>query len=165
MKTIPTTTPTLSDSLSSALQQPVSEIMETAVVCAQPTMSLRAVMQLMVGKGINGLPVVDPNDRPIGIVSQTDLIRDRYAHASQQDTSLQALENEATVEDVMTPLIFSLPETATIAQAAALMVYERIHRVPVISAQNRVVGIVSPLDILRRIAALAGFKNPGLPRP
>ncbi len=165
MKTTPPGKTSLTDSLLGALQRPVAEIMERSVVCAQPTMDLRAVMQLMVGKGIIGLPVVDANDRPVGIVSQTDLIRDRYAHASHQDVSLQAPEGEVTVEDVMTPLVFSLPETATIAQAAALMVYERIHRIPVISAQNRVVGIVSPLDILRWIATLAGFKNPGLPRP
>lgn len=151
--------------LSGALRLPLSGIMARSVVCARPDMDLGSLVRLMVGRSILGMPVVDAHERPVGMVSQTDLIRDRCAHVSQPGALRPSAQDSATVEDVMTPLVFSLPETATVAQAAALMVYEGIHRIPVISLQNRVVGIVCPLDILRLLAQLAGFKSPGLPQP
>jgi CBS domain-containing protein len=127
-------------------------------------MDLRSAMQLMVGRGILGLPVVDDSERPIGMISETDLLRDQFVYTSQQEPSPTS-RRTGTVADLMTPFVFSLPDTATVGQAAALMVYEGIHRIPVISADNRLVGIVSPLDILSLIATLAGFRNPRLPRP
>src|SRR5262249_50102003 len=65
-----------------------------------------------------------------------------------------------TVGDIMVPLAFALPESASIAQAAALMAYEGVHRVPVVSTSREVVGLISSLDVLRWLAQRSGFLVP-----
>ena len=52
---------------------------------------------------------------------------------------------------------FTLPEAATVSQAAAIMAYERIHRVPVVTTDGSVVGIVCALDIVAWLAAHDGY--------
>jgi CBS domain-containing protein len=60
----------------------------------------------------------------------------------------------------MSHLVFSLPEGATVPQAAALMAYEGVHRAPVVSVDDRVVGIVSSLDVLKWLGRHYGFVVP-----
>ena len=59
------------------------------------------------------------------------------------------------------PIAFTLPESASIAHAAALMAYENVHRIPVVASDGSVVGIIAALDILRWLAVNAGFALPG----
>ena len=62
------------------------------------------------------------------------------------------LPARATVADIMMPIVFALPENATVAKASALMVFEGVHRIPVVSSGGQVVGILSSLDILGWLA-------------
>jgi CBS domain-containing protein len=60
----------------------------------------------------------------------------------------------------MTPVSVTLPEDACVAQAAAIMAYEGIHRLPVIGASHEVVGLISSLDVMRWIARRSGYVVP-----
>jgi CBS domain-containing protein len=60
----------------------------------------------------------------------------------------------------MTPVTFVLPENASIAQAAALMAYEGVHRIPVVSCSGDIVGLVSSLDVLRWLGQASGYLVP-----
>jgi len=64
------------------------------------------------------------------------------------------------VEDVMTPFAFSLPSDAPVSRAAALMAYEGIHRLAVVSHDGTLVGVVTSLDIMRWLAQRAGYVVP-----
>ena len=50
-----------------------------------------------------------------------------------------------------------MPAHSSIARAAALMSYERVHRVVVLSPSRAVVGIVSAMDVLRWLARNDGY--------
>lgn len=54
----------------------VSEIMATDVVCVSKEVKLDVVHDLFLELGISGVPVVDGQGRPIGVVSKTDLLRE-----------------------------------------------------------------------------------------
>ena len=155
----------------------VASIMSSETICVDQNLSLEALIQVFLQRGISGAPVVDETGRPLGMVSKTDLLRDEHENAglyqSEAETcapDVGALEpghglhleavREGKVRDIMTPISFSLTENATVARAAALMAYERIHRVPVVSQAGRVVGVVSALDIARWIARESGFCVP-----
>jgi CBS domain-containing protein len=56
----------------------------------------------------------------------------------------------------MTSQAFALREDATLSQAAFLMASERIHRVVVVSANGKIAGLVSALDVLRWMASAKG---------
>lgn len=129
------------DNLSAAaVRTPLSDIMTGDVLCVFPDLRVEHLIDLLVESNVSGAPVVDDGGRPIGIVSKSDLVRGFAAGT--------------TVADIMMPLAFTLPETASLSRAAALMAFEGIHRIPVVSSKGRVIGIVSALDITRWLAKL-----------
>jgi CBS domain-containing protein len=123
---------------------PLSSVMTADVVCVTPDLGLTALTTLLVERGFSGAPVVDAEGRPLGVVSKTDLLR-------------EPLTSRGTVGDVMMPLAFTLPETASLSQAAALMVEEGVHRLPVVSSEGKVIGLLSSFDVMRWIARESGY--------
>jgi CBS domain-containing protein len=118
--------------------------MRIDVVAVASGTPIEVVRDLLLERGISGAPVLNEGRRPIGIVSKTDLLRYRGPRG-------------AIVDDVMTPLAVSLGPEASVAKAAALMVSEGIHRILVVSEDGELLGIVTPLDILRMLAATGGY--------
>jgi CBS domain-containing protein len=127
-----------------ALQTCLREVMTRDVVCVGPDESAEAALRLLVEHGISGLPVVDAAGRPLGVLSRSDLLEERLEVLTEGE-----LGEPARVRDLMTQAALSLPESASVAEAAALMASYGVHRVPVVSAEGVLVGVVSPLDLLR----------------
>lgn len=154
---------------------PVSEVMTVQVVAVRPDVSLEALADLLLDRGIGGAPVVDEAGRPVGVVSKTDLMREhlmagdtaeavtpgwhpRRAHFQVEvGRGFHETATPPSVGDVMTPTAFTLSEDAPVAEAAALMAFENVHRVPVVAGDGRVVGIVTSLDLLRWMAQREGY--------
>ena len=61
------------------------------------------------------------------------------------------------VADITVPYVLSLHEEAPISVAAALMAYENVHRLPIVSSDGDVIGVVSTLDIVRWLAQTTGM--------
>ncbi len=126
----------------------VDAIMTHSVICVTPSWNLRELMALLVDGNISGVPVVDDRWRPIGIISKSDLVRFVAEHGSV---------DSATVADCMLPLALSVTPDMPVAQVAALMAWEGIHRLPVCGPAGDVVGIVSALDVARWLAQSSGY--------
>ncbi|MDB5364204.1 MAG: histidine kinase [Rhodospirillales bacterium] len=52
-----------------------SELMETVVICTKPSSTIKQAADLMLKHRVSALPVVDPRDHVIGLLSEGDLIR------------------------------------------------------------------------------------------
>ncbi len=157
----------------------VSALMTTQVLAVRPDVSLEALADLLLERGIGGAPVVDEAGRPVGVVSKTDLMREhlmagdtgevvtpgwhpRRGHFQvEMERGFHAEPAPASVADVMTPAALTLSEDAPVAEAAALMAFEGIHRVPVVAGDGRVAGIVTSLDVLRWLAQQEGYLTAG----
>jgi CBS domain-containing protein len=113
----------------------VATIMTRAVHCVRPDTRLESAAALFLERGIRAAPVVDGDGKVLGVVTRADL-----AGAG------------ATVGLVMSHHAFSLPERATVARAAELLMHEGTHCVPVVAADRTILGIVTPRDITRWIA-------------
>lgn len=159
---------------------PVRDIMSKAVLCARPSLRVEDLCALLVDEGITGMPVVDESGRACGVVSRSDVLhavverkRNQLPSASGPGSAAgvdlnhselsQAVDPNLRVADIMMPVAFTLEEEDSVAQAAALMATERIHRIPIVSphavpGQNTVVGIVSSLDVLAWLAAGSGYE-------
>ena len=135
---------------SAANQIPVWAIMHSEVFCALPSVTIEFTLSLLLDKGISGLPVVDAEGFPLGMVSKTDLVR--WMH----ETTAPAM-TRTTVAEVMAPLAFTLPSDAVLSHAAALMAIEGVHRLPIVAPDGKVVGILSALDIVRWLAKHDGY--------
>lgn len=154
----------------------VAELMTRDVVTVEPELAVEALTAIFLERGISGAPVVDPGGRPIGIVSKTDVIRDRFFSGESVDFTpvdlrrggvrapldpgLHVQESGPVVREVMTPLAFAMPEDASIARASALMALEGVHRVVVVDHRGKVSGILSSLDVLRWLARSEGYAVP-----
>ena len=124
----------------------ISTIMTADVWCAREDLELERLRALLVQRSVSGAPVVDGAGRCIGVVSTADLARARA--------------DAVTVRDVMARVTFVLPDNASISQAAALMAVEHIHRVPIVTDDGRVAGIVSSIDVLAWLARQDGYVVP-----
>ncbi len=149
------------------------DIMTTPVLTVKDTMSIEEVSDFFVNKMITGAPVVDENDKAIGVVSLSDIARNepRREHIisdkinndfimrdwdafSQEETSGYHLEESETltVRDIMTPFVYKVEEETPLKQIASVMLSGRIHRLFVVN-NEKIIGIVSSLDMLKTFLA------------
>lgn len=143
-----------------------SQVMTRDVLSARPDWSVDQLVEFLTEHGISGAPVLSEHDEPIGVVSLTDVARngaitersaeapDYYRHGLEQIVGRDQLaafrvevESETTVADIMTPVLFSVDQDASVQEVAGAMVTGRIHRVLVTQAK-KVVGIISSMDLL-----------------
>ncbi|MBC2906937.1 CBS domain-containing protein [Streptomyces sp. PSKA01] len=136
--------------------------MTSEVVEARREMSYKEVARLLHGHRISGVPVVDHDDKVLGVISETDLIRRQAAHAGRgagRRFRLPALRRSArveaakaratTAEELMsTPAITMHPEQR-VADAARVMERHRVERLPVVDEEDRLIGIATRRDLLR----------------
>ena len=110
----------------------VRDVMTSEALTTTPETPVAEVAQLLLARGLGGLPVVDGTGSLVGMVSDLDLIGKRGA----------------TVAQVMSRGVVTVGEEATLEEVIALMGLHGIRRVPVVR-DGRPVGIVSRTDLLR----------------
>jgi CBS domain-containing protein len=143
----------------------LAELMSRDVACVTAEVSVEALTALFLERSIGAAPVVDAEGYPIGVVSKTDLMRARHEDGGDEEVVRDEIIDgmhvtevaRATVADIMMPLAFTLREDEPLARAAAVMTIERVHHLPVVAADGRVVGMLSSLDFVRWMAAQSGI--------
>ncbi|WP_367325285.1 CBS domain-containing protein [Streptomyces sp. HUAS ZL42] len=141
----------------------VGEVMTREVVEAHRDTSFKDVARLLDEHHISGLPVVDQDDKVLGVISETDLIRHQAARPAEnrvRHSRLSARRRAATrraadrarattAEDLMsTPAITVHPEQP-VADAARVMERHGVERLPVVDEEDRLIGIATRRDLLR----------------
>ena len=140
----------------------VGEVMTLDVVEAHPETSFKDVVRLLHRHRISGLPVVDHDDKVVGVISETDLIRRQAARSPDglagrsrtRSPGRSAGHPDAgargfTAGDLMsTPAITVHPEQR-IADAARVMERHGVERLPVVDEEDRLIGIATRRDLLR----------------
>lgn len=152
---------------SPALSSPVTTIMTRPVVWVEAHASIENVRWLMLEGHLGAIPVVDGSRRPVGIVTKTDLLRDRdepglsaSPRPPERDGEEGSSDGETSglrASDLMTPVVHTVVERASIAATAAVLARERVHHVVVVKESGEIAGIVSSLDIAQWVAARARF--------
>jgi crotonyl-CoA carboxylase/reductase len=149
-RSVPDVLPDPSDDSSNmaqvSIQLDVSQVMHKGLISCVRGTSVADVSKTMLGHHIHAVIVLDEAERPIGIVSQTDIVR-----ASQTKTrnELRAL----TARDVMTHGCITCDASSKLSDAIALMTRHRIHRLVVIDKHDKSqkgVGLISMTDVLSR---------------
>jgi CBS domain-containing protein len=134
----------------------VRDVMSTEVVVTTPAAPLRDVLELLASRGVTGLPVVDDDDRVIGVVSQADILA---TTAGRTGTSVIAdlllaktkgapATGARTAGEAMSSPAHVIDEDCPITEAAAQMLDLGVKRLPVVRG-GKLVGIVTRSDLLR----------------
>lgn len=131
--------------------------MTRPVVQARRDTPFKELVRLLAENDVTALPVVDDLGRPMGVVSEADLLR---KSADQADPSgrtpvphLEAWERAkaegARAEELMSaPAVCARPDWSVV-EAARLMEIQHVKRLPVVDEADRLLGIVSRGDLLR----------------
>lgn len=114
------------------------DIMTSKVCTIRPEASAQEAAQLLSQKRISGLPVVNPDGKIIGIVTEADIIS-------------KVNQEGLLVADIMSHEVIAVEEETSVSEIASLLTKRRIKRVPVVQ-KGKLVGIVSRADIVNAVA-------------
>lgn len=146
-------------------QQKIGNVMTDDVVRVVTTTPFKEVAALLAEHRISGLPVVDDDEKVLGVISETDLTL-RQAERTDADgkrrfrlTRLTRLTRAArrasarararTAGELMSVPPVTVRANDSIARAARTMAQRRVDRLPVLDEEDRIVGIVTRHDLLQ----------------
>ena len=140
------------------------DVMTSEVITVEQNTSVQTVAKLLAERGISAVPVVDRENRVIGMVSEGDLLQRAETgteHRRSWWLDMMASTNKLAgdyvkshsgkVRDIMTRDLISVTETTPVADIAVLLETNRIKRVPVVR-DGKLVGIVSRANLVRALA-------------
>ncbi|MGW0752799.1 CBS domain-containing protein [Streptomyces sp. NPDC002587] len=136
--------------------------MTSEVVGARPDTSFKELARLLTVHRISGLPVVDGDDKVMGVVSQTDLTKRQAGRGRDGSGRRRALWNlgrlagaRATAapalvaRELMTSPAVTVHPEQRVVDAARIMERRHIDRLPVVDEEDRLIGITTRRDLLR----------------
>jgi CBS domain-containing protein len=140
------------------------DVMTTDVITVRRDTTVRDLAALFAERRISSAPVVDDDGSLIGIVSESDLVeQDKNLHIptvvsifdwviylesdKKFEKELQKWTGQA-VSDIYAEEVFTVTPDAPVSEVADIMSERKVHMVPVVEG-NRVVGVVSRIDLIR----------------
>lgn len=141
------------------------DIMTTDVIVAKKDDSIANVATLLIKEKIGGLPVVNENNKVVGIISETDIMKKETDIESPRVLNffqgliflddIKKLEDDMKkvaaykVEDLMSRDIITVNENDSFDYVANVMIKKSINRVPVVDKENFLKGIICRYDIIK----------------
>ena len=154
----------------------VEEVMTREVQTVSPQTSISLAWKKMLHTSIKAFPVINQEKQVVGIVTDEDLIeragiQQRLAVATRMDPQWVSEEMETigqsalTVENVMSTPVVTAHYNESLGSAAARMVRNGLKRLPVVDQKQKLVGMLSRLDILKLTADKSIQRTATEPRP
>jgi CBS domain-containing protein len=145
-------------------EKTVASLMSRNVISVQTETTVREAERLLSEHHISGVPVIDEEGSPLGVVSQHDLVRHEAKRLTAEESGLFFTDEESfrelaqtpvdladmPVEKVMSRDVYSIGSGESAAAAARRMRELHVHRLLVME-EERIVGIVTPMDLLRAL--------------
>lgn len=134
--------------------------MKRNVVSIKPSATIHEAAIIFVKKHIGLLPIVDEDDKPIGVIGMRDLLKLElpdfvnfvadvdFVHdfGAVEDTRPPAKTLNKIVKSLMRP-VQTIEEDCGLLRAYALMLQQNLHDIPVVSKNGILIGIASRVDV------------------
>lgn len=139
----------------------VADVMTQDVSTLAPGASLKDAARLLVEIGASGAPVVNPDGRLVGVISEADIIAKEQGGRSEHAGVLAWLLeprfvderfDAVSVGEAMSSPAIVIEADRPVTEAATRMLDEAINRLPVVDADGRLVGIVARSDLVKAFA-------------
>ena len=128
-------------------------------ITVEPTTPINEAAKLMKRRNIRRLPVVEKGSL-VGIISDRDIMRVAPSPATTLSKfEIMSLLDKITVSEIMAKDVVSLPDTATIEEAALVMYNEKLSGLPVVSSMGAVVGIITETDVFKTFVDVMGLAD------
>jgi CBS domain-containing protein len=129
--------------------------MSTHVIAARESAPYKELAAMLRNQRVSAFPVIDEDNKVIGIVSETDLLTKEALEGtvprtldSLTDQRVRSQVNAVTAADLMTTPPVTIGPDEPVSHAARLMYNQRVKRLPVISDDGTLIGIVTRSDVL-----------------
>jgi len=122
-----------------------SQIMKSPVITLAADNTFRQAWELVEKKHVRHVPIVNSANRPVGIISQRDLLRE--AALFRQSEKNKSRDNLRIGSFMQEKLLSALP-TTEIREIARVMVSEHVGAMPIVNEKEELVGIITRSDIL-----------------
>jgi signal-transduction protein with cAMP-binding, CBS, and nucleotidyltransferase domain len=127
----------------------VSEIMsseDTVTITSESGNTARDVAEVMVKKGISSVIVIDKKTKPIGIITEKDLVR----RVCLKNMSASRF----AVEEIMSSPLITIMAYDSVDTASRIMTHNQIKHLVVLEEDNRICGLLSVTDITKHLAEI-----------
>ncbi|GFR40296.1 hypothetical protein Agub_g477 [Astrephomene gubernaculifera] len=131
-----------------------------------PDDTVDSALEVLVEKRVTGMPVVDEENRVVGVVSDFDLLAldalgrvnldqnlfpsaDQSWQAFKEVKKMLAKSAGKKIRDVMTPQPVTVRPETNLNDATNLLISRKIRRLPVVDAEGRLVGVISRGNIVK----------------
>jgi CBS domain-containing protein len=115
-------------------------IMTEELVTIRPEASIREAIEMLIGKEISGLPVIDQQGRLVGVITEFAMLAMVYDHEVSNQTVGQHMTREVITVNVDDP----------ISRIADLCIVHRVRRLPVMR-DGKLVGLIARRDVLKSL--------------
>jgi CBS domain-containing protein len=122
-----------------AMEKRAREVMTPDPACCTPTTTLDLVAKMMIQTDCGEIPVLDVNDRVIGVVTDRDIVCRVVAEGKNPMAY--------TAETCMTQQVVTVSENTPVDHVIAAMEKHQIRRIPVVDDQGACIGIISQADL------------------
>ena len=143
------------DNFLAAINEPVREIMTRDVVSLSKKASIGETIETMLSNQLGAIPLVDGDDKLVGIVTERDIA-----------LSLAGVASRETAMDYMSTKVFTTTPGTPLESACKIMVRNGLRRIPVVGgeadiskAAKKLLGIITSTDIVRFLNAKELFDN------
>jgi len=150
-----------------------SDVMTSNPVSIREELTVHEAVVFLTERKISAAPVINEAGRPVGVVSEADILRHDREHAEHlywipqkevdRELTLQTGEHLdgrsfevevpdiTLVRDIMNPVIYAVRMTTPIFEVVNQLVKRRIHRLFVVDDDESLVGVITTLDVLVRL--------------
>ena len=127
----------------------VEDFMHLNPVVLKSDASVIEAIKLLEEHNFRHLPIVDDENRVIGIVSDRDIKQVRVA-IDLFNVSLEEAEEEIVVADIMTRNVITVSPDTLLQKAAEIMMIHKIGALPVVES-DKIIGIITETDLLKAL--------------
>ncbi len=135
-------------------------------ITLQNTATASEAQQIMIDNNIGGIPILDDNDKLVGIITNRDLRFEKNLN--------QSVANIMTSQNLITT-----NKSTSLASAETILQKNRIEKLPVVDKENNLIGLITYRDIMKvkeqpkackdslgrlRVAAAIGVGSDGILR-
>ncbi|MGB7884085.1 MAG: CBS domain-containing protein [Nitrososphaeraceae archaeon] len=119
---------------------------DTVTITSESGNTARDVAEVMVKKGISSVIVIDKKTKPIGIITEKDLVR----RVCLKNMSASRF----AVEEIMSSPLITIMAYDSVDTASRIMTHNQIKHLVVLEEDNRICGLLSVTDITKHLAEI-----------
>ena len=132
----------------------VSNFMTQKVLTAHPNDGIRHTFFRMREDEVRHFPVLDDDNKLVGIISDRDLRRPEWVDEAPDLSHIYNLDNDLTVKDLMSTNLVVAHTFESLHKVTKLLIEHRYGALPVLNKEDELVGILSATDLLQALEML-----------